>query len=72
LPFACDQQHPKENGSFLRARAKAGKIDAANSQGLTNVLRRCLKRLVTLAYCWGMISAASTQRLVDRFELWSA
>jgi hypothetical protein len=34
-------------------------------------LRRGLKRAITGAYADGDIDAGSTQRLVDRFELWS-
>jgi hypothetical protein len=34
-------------------------------------LRRKLKRAFTAAFAAGDIDAASTQRIVDRFELWS-
>jgi hypothetical protein len=34
-------------------------------------LRSKLKQAFTAAYAWGGIDAASTQRLIDRFELWS-
>jgi|SRR5262245_5520171 len=34
-------------------------------------LRRSLKHAITLAYAWGVMGAATTQRLIDRFELWS-
>jgi hypothetical protein len=34
--------------------------------------RTPVKRMVTWTYGWHLISAASTQRLVDRFRLWSA
>jgi hypothetical protein len=35
-------------------------------------LRALLKRVITSAFADGDVDAASTQRLVDRFELWSA
>jgi hypothetical protein len=35
-------------------------------------LQMCLKQAFTDAYAAGDIDAASTQRLVDRFELWGA
>jgi hypothetical protein len=59
--------------------------ERAPSSSLTRVacafLMRCaqhlswprpkLKQAITLAYAWGVIDAATTQRLVDRYELWS-
>jgi hypothetical protein len=35
-------------------------------------LRRKLKQAITLAYAWGVIDAATTQRLINLFMLWSA
>jgi hypothetical protein len=34
-------------------------------------LRQKLKLTITVAYAWGIIDAATAQRHVDRFELWS-
>jgi hypothetical protein len=33
--------------------------------------RRWLKQAITLVYASGVVGAATTQRLIDHFELWS-
>ena len=35
-------------------------------------LKAYAKRLLIAAYCHGLVSAKTTQRLIDKFELWSA
>jgi len=32
-------------------------------------MRRWLKQAITLAYAWGIVGAATTQRLIDRLGL---
>jgi hypothetical protein len=34
-------------------------------------LRSKLKQAITFVYAWGIIDAATAQRLIDRFQVWS-
>jgi hypothetical protein len=56
---------------LIRACAKAIGIDGAHARDQAGHPRSLLKWLITSAFAWGLISAACTQRLVNRFALWT-